>query len=62
MKIYPTIQEAVAELKAKTGHGHVRYFVDGRQVNAATYCNCDGEATIYRSGLEIHATKNSTER
>lgn len=57
MKTYESIREAVAELKSKTGQGRVVYFVNGRNVSAATYRATEGSEFIYRSGLEIHAEK-----
>lgn len=57
MKIYTNIQEARAELKAKTGSSRVIYFVNGQQVSASEYRQAEGQETIYRSGLEIHAEK-----
>ncbi|MCM1216534.1 MAG: hypothetical protein NC209_03980 [Alistipes sp.] len=57
MKTYETISEAVKDLKSKTGHGHVRYFVNGEEVKASQYRTADGDESIYRSGLEIFAEK-----
>ena len=57
MKIYTNVQEAAAELKAKTGRAIVRYFVNGREVPAGVWRTAEGEPLIYRSGLEIHAEK-----
>lgn len=37
MKTYTSIREAVSDLKARTGHGYVSYFVNGTQVGAADY-------------------------
>ena len=37
MKAYTSIREAVSDLKARTGHGYVSYFVNGTQVGAADY-------------------------
>lgn len=31
MKAYTSIREAVSDLKARTGHGYVSYFVNGTQ-------------------------------
>ena len=53
MKTYTSIREAVSDLKARTGHGYVSYFVNGTQVGAADYRMAEGEETICRSGLEI---------
>lgn len=61
MKTYTSIREAVSDLKARTGHGYVSYFVNGTQVGAADYRMAEGEETIYRSGLEIRAEKHDTE-
>lgn len=52
MKAYTSIREAVSDLKARTGHGYVSYFVNGTQVGAADYRMAEGEETIYRSGFE----------
>lgn len=59
MKIYENLTEAKADLKAKTGKAFVRYFVNGREVPPGTWRTSEGEMLIYRSGLEIHAEKNS---
>ena len=48
MKTYTSIREAVSDLKARTGHGYVSYFVNGTQVGAADYRMAEGEETIYR--------------
>ena len=60
MKTYTSIREAVSDLKARTGHGYVSYFVNGTQVGAADYRMAEGEETIYRSGLEIRAEYRRT--
>lgn len=58
MKTYATIDEAVKELKERTGSGRVVYFVDGRQVHVSEFRVCEKPISdIYRSGLEIHAKK-----
>lgn len=57
MEIYTSVQEAVADLKAKTGRAMVRYFINGREVPAGAWRTAEGEPLIYRSGLEIHAEK-----
>lgn len=62
MKAYTSIREAVSDLKARTGHGYVSYFVNGTQVGAADYRMAEGEETIYRSGFEIRAEKHDTRR
>lgn len=62
MRTYESIREAVAELKSKTGHGHVAYFVNGRRASVAEYRAAEGPEFIYRSGLEIHAEKNDEKR
>lgn len=62
MKAYTSIREAVSDLKARTGHGCVSYFVNGTQVGVADYRMAEGEETIYRSGLEIRAEKHDTRR
>lgn len=55
MKTYTSIREAVSDLKARTGHGYISYFVNGTQVGVADYRMAEGEETIYRSGFEIRA-------
>lgn len=62
MKAYTSIREAVSDLKARTWHGYVSYFVNGTQVGAADYRMTEGEETIYRSGFEIRAEKHDTRR
>ncbi|WP_304947926.1 hypothetical protein [uncultured Alistipes sp.] len=62
MKTYKSINEAVAELKLKTGHGRVLYFVDGLNVCAGTYRTAEGSELIYRSGFEIHAEKTTKQK
>lgn len=51
MKVYTSIREAVSDLKARTGHGYVSYFVNGTQVGAADY-----------RMFEIRAEKHDTRR
>ena len=58
MKTYKTIEEAVKALKDATGHGHVRYFVNGVEVKAHEWRAAAGETVIYRSGMEVFAEKN----
>lgn len=62
MKVFKSVGEAVAELKSKTGCGRVLYFVDGINVCAGVYRTTEGDELIYRSGLEIHAEKNTKQK
>lgn len=62
MKTYNSINEARTALKAATGSSTVRYFVDSREVSASEYRAAAGEETIYRSGLEIIAERDSAAR
>lgn len=59
MKAYTSIREAVSDLKARTGHGYVSYFVNGTQVGAADYRMAEGEETIYRNGEFVGGTRVS---
>lgn len=62
MKTFKSIGEAVAELKSKTGCGRVLYFVDGINVCPGVYRTAEVAGLIYRSGLEIHAEKNTKQK
>ncbi len=57
MKTYKTLSEAQKDLKMKTGHASVRYFIDRREVSPAEYRCSSGDESIYRNGLEIFAEK-----
>lgn len=57
MKIYKNLSEAQKALKEATGSARVRYFVNGIEVSPSEYRAAEGEPTIYRSGLFMHAEK-----
>lgn len=59
METYKTINEAVKALKDATGHGYVRYFVNGSEVKAHEWRAATGKMVIYRNGLEVYAEKSS---